>query len=148
MNELRRDHYLPIWDNRSIFGELRKLYKNNTKIRKYIQPKVASFGMNGVSTSLPTINTIKPSWNYYHKHKNTKRSWIVSPWAYRLSVRCKKQEAIIMRIVPVMNRELKSTPNLPSKEKDSQSLSSPASRTRSEDTFYTSLGNWTSLNLQ
>jgi hypothetical protein len=40
-----------------------------------------------------------------------------------------------------MNRELKSTPNLASKEEDSQSLSSPAS----EDTFYTSSGNWTSL---
>jgi hypothetical protein len=34
--------------------------KNNTKIRKYIQPKVASLGMNGVGTSLPTINTISP----------------------------------------------------------------------------------------
>ena len=34
-----------------------------------------------------------------------------------LSLVCKMQEAIIMRIVPVINRELKSTPNRPRKRK-------------------------------
>ena len=31
MRELQRDHHLPKWDNRTIFDELSKLYKKNSK---------------------------------------------------------------------------------------------------------------------